>query len=508
MANKYAKEFAIPPGFAEVLRDFAREVIREQPQDINAWAFQYFTDKMMNGGQHSLPDPPKLGGAGQDAIGIKLHGSATTLGDTEGGGGMGRQQSGVGAAPNRVSNEELGDRIALLFDQADADGNGTLERREMEVIFKELAGELGLGATDVLLILGEADENDDGVIEYREFVPMAVDIITALLAKEQVLANKDLRQGGKGTEEAREYLLKGMPQQELEQAVREVFAQADGDGNGTLDRAEFLRCLKESGLGFTRRELNIILTMVDQNGDGLVQYEEFIPICLSMLVELVAHQLQETPPDEAQLGRLIAEEFAAQNAASPKRAAEGRIHLKDAMAALQKLDLGLTKVQIHAVLSSVGGEGGGAGEVDLAALAESAAGVVIALSDFTRRGSGAAQLAALHTKEQFRLVAGVDAQGFRATLEAAFAAADPEGAGALAAAVAARAVQEALPGLSGLQGQVLLSIGTHPDGRVAYGEILAHGFATLLQHRSQQAVLDSRASGVELAEAFSRQAST
>lgn len=54
--------------------------------------------------------------------------------------------------------------------------------------------------------------------------------------------------------------MKGMPRSELEDAIQEIFRGADGDGSGALDRAEFLRCLKVSGLGFTRRELNLILS--------------------------------------------------------------------------------------------------------------------------------------------------------------------------------------------------------------------------------------------------------
>ena len=56
-------------------------------------------------------------------------------------------------------------------------------------------------------------------------------------------------------------------------AHTQVFRASDGDGNGTLDRAEFLKCLRDSGLGFTRRELNLMMTVVDRNNDGLIDYE-------------------------------------------------------------------------------------------------------------------------------------------------------------------------------------------------------------------------------------------
>lgn len=33
--NKYSKEFKVPQGFDEVLRNLTREILRHQPEDIN-----------------------------------------------------------------------------------------------------------------------------------------------------------------------------------------------------------------------------------------------------------------------------------------------------------------------------------------------------------------------------------------------------------------------------------------------------------------------------------------
>lgn len=34
-ANKYSKEFKVPEGFDDVLRNLTREILRAQPTDIN-----------------------------------------------------------------------------------------------------------------------------------------------------------------------------------------------------------------------------------------------------------------------------------------------------------------------------------------------------------------------------------------------------------------------------------------------------------------------------------------
>lgn len=37
-----AKKYSLPPEFAKVLKDFTREVLREQPEDIYAYGADYF----------------------------------------------------------------------------------------------------------------------------------------------------------------------------------------------------------------------------------------------------------------------------------------------------------------------------------------------------------------------------------------------------------------------------------------------------------------------------------
>jgi len=46
--NKYSKDFKVPDGFDEILRGLTREILREQPQDINKFAFEYFSTELQN----------------------------------------------------------------------------------------------------------------------------------------------------------------------------------------------------------------------------------------------------------------------------------------------------------------------------------------------------------------------------------------------------------------------------------------------------------------------------
>ena len=42
MASKYRKKYILPDGFYQVIEDYSREVLRDQPQDILEFSYLYF----------------------------------------------------------------------------------------------------------------------------------------------------------------------------------------------------------------------------------------------------------------------------------------------------------------------------------------------------------------------------------------------------------------------------------------------------------------------------------
>ena len=42
MASKYLQKFPIPANFPEILHDYIKEVLRDQPRDILDYSYQYF----------------------------------------------------------------------------------------------------------------------------------------------------------------------------------------------------------------------------------------------------------------------------------------------------------------------------------------------------------------------------------------------------------------------------------------------------------------------------------
>lgn len=59
MATRYMERLQIPEGFEELLHDLIKEILREQPKNINFFCYQYFYTKQ-NGKKLDIKKPKSL----------------------------------------------------------------------------------------------------------------------------------------------------------------------------------------------------------------------------------------------------------------------------------------------------------------------------------------------------------------------------------------------------------------------------------------------------------------
>merc|ERR1712070_500020 len=190
-----------------------------------------------------------------------------------------------------MGTDDLSEMILRTFVEADTEGVGYINYQQLSSIFESLSDQLRLTEKDIAFIMAEADENQDGVIEYNEFVPLAVDLIESIYAKST--ADMQVAQADAEAHEAAvASLLQDMSQEELENTLVAVFQNADKDGNGTLDRKEFQACLKSADLGLKNKQIKALMAQTDMDGDGLISYEEFVPTCFDMLVEVLSKEIK------------------------------------------------------------------------------------------------------------------------------------------------------------------------------------------------------------------------
>lgn len=208
-----------------------------------------------------------------------------------------------------------------------------------------------------------------------------VQIVFALRAK---AATQDARAAEEERIQAsvEDALLRGMPRESLEGLMRDLFQQADANGNGTLSRKEFHDCLRNERLGLTRKDINLIMAEIDTDDNGEVSWEEFVPTCFNLLVErfkYMAMHNQALSSDDALESALI-EEFAKEDAAGGN--AQGFITPAQIRRAVQRLSddvIGLTKLQVLSVVSAA--EVDELGMVAYVRFAPVAAGIVWKLVD-------------------------------------------------------------------------------------------------------------------------------
>jgi Ca2+-binding EF-hand superfamily protein len=169
---------------------------------------------------------------------------------------------------------------------------------QFEAVFDGLRSALRLTDRDIAMLMREADTNDDGVVDYQEFVPVAVDLIDSMIAKrraETMEATEDVQ----AHEAAADYLLNGISGEELESLLQESFINADADGSGYLDAKEFRNCIKATKLRLSRRDINYLIVQTDADGDGKITYQEFVPTCFSLILEMAASDIrQQQQPQE------------------------------------------------------------------------------------------------------------------------------------------------------------------------------------------------------------------
>ncbi|XP_078488474.1 calmodulin-like [Ciona intestinalis] len=136
--------------------------------------------------------------------------------------------------------EEL--REAFRF--FDRNQNGSIEPEELGSVMTSL----GYCATESELkdMIHEADVDGNGKIDFKEFVRMM-----------ELKTNE-------------------RPEQAEDEELREAFKVFDRDGNGLISRAELSQVMGNLGEQLSEKDLNDMISEADKNGDGQIDYEEFV----------------------------------------------------------------------------------------------------------------------------------------------------------------------------------------------------------------------------------------
>ena len=129
------------------------------------------------------------------------------------------------------------------FRSLDRDGNGSISIQELGTLLSSL-GQAPTPAELEQIIL-EVDTDKSGNIEFEEFLVMMVH-------KEN----------------------KGCDREEIEKA----FGLFDSNGNGFISEAELRDVMHKLGEKLTDHQIDRMMTVADQDGDGRVGFEDFLAL--------------------------------------------------------------------------------------------------------------------------------------------------------------------------------------------------------------------------------------
>ncbi|KAH9849329.1 hypothetical protein C2E23DRAFT_839743 [Lenzites betulinus] len=146
---------------------------------------------------------------------------------------------------DQLSEEQISE-FKEAFSLFDKDGDGTITTKELGTVMRSL----GQNPTEAELqdMINEVDADGNGTIDFPEFLTM--------------MARK-------------------MRDTDSEEEIKEAFKVFDKDGNGYISAAELRHVMTNLGEKLSDSEVDEMIREADVDGDGQINYEEFVKMMLS-----------------------------------------------------------------------------------------------------------------------------------------------------------------------------------------------------------------------------------
>jgi calmodulin len=144
-----------------------------------------------------------------------------------------------------LTDEQIGE-FKEAFSLFDKDGDGSITIQELGTVMRSL----GQNPTEVELkdMIREVDVDGNGTIDFSEFL--------------NLMARK-------------------MKDTDSDEELKEAFKVFDKDQNGFISAAELRHVMINLGEKLTDEEVNQMIQEADINGDGQVDYEEFVKMMMA-----------------------------------------------------------------------------------------------------------------------------------------------------------------------------------------------------------------------------------
>ncbi|KAJ7964505.1 Calcium-binding protein [Quillaja saponaria] len=140
----------------------------------------------------------------------------------------------------------MDEEVKKIFDKFDKNGDGKISTSELKEMFRTLGSETT--SDELKRMMSELDKNGDGYIDLKEF--------------------SEFHYGGSDSNG-------GSSEQCVNKELRDAFDLYDLDKNGLISVNELHAVLKKLGEKCSLSDCRRMISSVDADGDGNVNFEEF-----------------------------------------------------------------------------------------------------------------------------------------------------------------------------------------------------------------------------------------
>ncbi|KAE8895905.1 hypothetical protein PF005_g177 [Phytophthora fragariae] len=445
MASKYAKPMQIPADFPDILRNFTREVLRQQgkvetKEAIYAFGSQYFKE-----------------------LAAKQSGANKAVDDAA--------MSALTPTYIKMEEEAIKEFLVVAFNDAQQQDGGMVVYEQFKQVLDGLGEQLQLSPTELKALYAEADENEGGVVSCADFLPLGIQALLQLRATHmQRLARIE-----SFSKRKTEFFLHGMMQDEMESILRETFQRADKDEIGALTRLAFMDSIRDADLGLTRREVNILMSEapVAEDDPNIVVYPDFVPISFPVLKDAYVQGILEAHNNPDWIAQYLTEVFASGDSENT-----GLLTVAEVARLFRAADVGLTRLQIIAVMAEA--QGDNTGFVNYERFAAQISGMVLALTNVDSQQNYAAYLQRYRKTSEYYTVLDLNQHTFEQALSRALEAVDESHRGILMRDEVVGAIRNAFPEITDRQLRSLMAL-SDPDemGELEYNLITHSAFQAL-----------------------------
>eukprot|EP01041_Mallomonas_annulata_P004128 gene4128-8205_t len=186
-----------------------------------------------------------------------------------------------------ITQDSIQRRLMTLFKSYDVDHSGELDPKEFRACLESL--DLRLSAGEILTLMAVADQDHSGSISYIEFCEFCsnnlvhlerekhIRLLQSAVSYEKLSMDNDDKDNDMNN-------LKNQETEELQQTLLKIFIAADVENSGFLNVDGICVIFESLDVGLSAYQLSVVLSELDTNEDGLIEYKEFVPVCADLIL--------------------------------------------------------------------------------------------------------------------------------------------------------------------------------------------------------------------------------